>query len=151
MQIVIFELAEEQYGLEISAVDSIIAAPDIVSVPHAPSFVEGIAQLRGEVLPIIDLRKRFGLPQQAYSKHTRFVVVGMENMKVGMAVDTVTEVLTLPDDCIEPPSPLVTSSASEFVTGVVNTDRHLILLVDLQKVLTVTEKEDLENTVSKAG
>lgn len=139
-QLVIFELAGEQYGVNITAVESIIKIQTITKVPHAPHFVEGVTNLRGVVLPVIDLRKRLGLPRTEETKDTRIVVIEMKGTIVGMLVDAVTEVLHVPEDAIEPPSFLISSVDSAFITGIAKLEERLVILLDLSKVLTAQEQ-----------
>ena len=143
-QLVIFGLANEHYGLEISAVEGIIKMQSITAVPRAPSFVEGVTNLRGSVLPVIDLRRRFGLPAEAAGKDARIVVVDMHGSKVGMVVDGVSEVLHINNDAIEPPSPLVSTVDSTFIRGIAKVGERLIILLDLGKVLSVEEQARLK-------
>jgi purine-binding chemotaxis protein CheW len=147
-QLVVFELANESYGLDIADVESIIKLQSITVVPNAPSFVEGVTNLRGIVLPVIDLRRRFGLPQAEPTKDTRIVVVDAGGSNVGMIVDAVTEVLRVSDATIEPPSPLVMSVSSSFITGIAKMDDKLVILVDLAKVLSVEERTELQTIPS---
>lgn len=142
-QLVIFHLAKEYYGVDIAAVESIIKLQEITSIPQAPAFVEGVINLRGAVLPVIDLRKRFGLPQTAPTKDTRIVVVEMSGTTVGMIVDAVNEVLQVPVEDIEPPSPMVTTLDSAFITGIAKVSDRLIILLDLGKVLSIDEHVEL--------
>jgi purine-binding chemotaxis protein CheW len=145
-QLVVFDLANEHYEVDIAAVESIIKMQPITVVPHTPAFVEGVTNLRGEVLPVIDLRKRFGLPiDQARSKDTRIVVVEIDGKKVGMVVDAVSEVLRVPDEAIEPPSPIVTTVDSAFIRGIAKVDARLIILVELSKVLSTEEQAGLRS------
>lgn len=143
-QLVVFNLAEENYGVDISAVEGIIKMQAITKVPKAPDFVEGITNLRGEVMPVIDLRKRFGLPTKEEDKETRIIHVEMEDVRVGMLVDAVTEVLRVSEDDIEPPSPMVTTVDSAFITGIAKVDERLIILVDLGQVLSTEERANLQ-------
>jgi len=147
-QLVIFELADEQYGLDISGVESIIKMQGITSVPQAPKFVEGVTNLRGVVLPVIDLRKRFGLEKVDRTKETRIVVVEMGDTTVGMVVDAVTEVLRVSSEAIEPPSPLVTTVDSSFITGIAKVEGRLIILLDLGKVLSLQEQSQLQKVAA---
>jgi purine-binding chemotaxis protein CheW len=145
-QLVVFDLANEHYGVDIAAVEGIIKMQPITVVPHTPVFVEGVTNLRGEVLPVIDLRKRFGLPlDQARGKDTRIVVVEIDGKKVGMVVDAVSEVLRVPDEAIEPPSPIVTTVDSAFIRGIAKVDERLIILVELAKVLSTEEQAGLHS------
>lgn len=138
-QLVVFELGTERFGVDISAVESIMKMQSITRIPHAPSFVEGITNLRGSVLPIIDLRKRFGIDQTDTSNNTRIVIVAFGGIKVGMIVDGVSEVLTITDDVIEPPPPMVSTVDTSFITGIAKVDTRLIILLDLAKVLSMDE------------
>jgi purine-binding chemotaxis protein CheW len=145
-QLVVFDLANEHYGVDIAAVEGIIKMQPITVVPHTPVFVEGVTNLRGEVLPVIDLRKRFGLPlDQARGKDTRIVVVEIDGKKVGMVVDAVSEVLRVSDEAIEPPSPIVTTVDSAFIRGIAKVDERLIILVELAKVLSTEEQAGLHS------
>jgi purine-binding chemotaxis protein CheW len=143
-QVVVFSLAEENYGVDINAVEGIIKMQAITKVPKAPTFVEGITNLRGEVLPVIDLRKRFGLPTAEPDKETRIIHVEMDDVRVGMLVDAVTEVLRVVEDDIEPPSPMVATVDSAFITGIAKVEERLIILVDLGKVLSTEEQTNLQ-------
>jgi len=149
-QLVVFELANEHYGVDIAAVESIIKMQPITAVPQAPAFVEGITNLRGSVLPVMDLRKRFGLSSREQKTEStrdekRIVVVSMDGMKIGMIVDAVSEVLRVQEDTIEPPPPMVTTINSAFITGIAKVGERLIILLDLAKILTVSEKDEMTN------
>ena len=150
-QLVVFEVANEHYGVDIAAVESIIKVQTITKVPHAPAFVEGITNLRGTVLPVIDLRKRFGLAAVESDRDTRIVVVDVNGTKVGMVVDGVSEVLRVPSEAIEPPSPIVVTTASQFVTGIAKVGERLVILVDLGRVLSVEEAGELQRVAQQAG
>jgi len=143
-QLVIFQLAEEHYGVGIAAVDSIIKLQPITAVPRAPDFVEGVTNLRGKVLPVIDLRKRFELPMADATRETRIVVTDLDHSAVGMLVDAVSEVLHVSEDAIEPPSPIMTTVDSSFITGIAKVDERLIILLDLEQVLSPKEKAELQ-------
>jgi purine-binding chemotaxis protein CheW len=143
-QLVIFQLADEFYGVDIAHVDGIVKMQSITRVPHSPDFVEGVTNLRGVVLPVVDLRKRFGLEVGALSKESRIINIVEAGMKVGMIVDSVSEVLTVSDTVIEETPRLVTSVDSMFITGIAKLDNRLIILLDLAKVLRPDEMEQLD-------
>lgn len=143
-QLVVFELGREHYGVDISAVESIIKMQAITVVPHTPSFVEGVTNLRGSVLPVIDLRKRFGLALDDISKNSRIVVIALGKTKVGMIVDAVSEVLRIPEDAIEPPPPMVTSVDTTFITGIAKVEDKLVILLELSRVLSLQEATALQ-------
>jgi purine-binding chemotaxis protein CheW len=143
-QLVVFELSDENFGVDISSVESIIKMQELTKVPHAPSFVEGVTNLRGIVLPVIDLRKRFGMPKEDGSKDTRIVVTNVDNVKVGMIVDSVSEVLTIPESVIEVTPPMISSVDTAFITGIAKLDNRLVILLDLSRVLSSKEQNSLQ-------
>jgi len=139
-QLVIFELASESYGIDIANVESIIKIQDITRVPKCPDFVEGITNLRGTVLPVIDLGKRFGIDEQKRDHDTRIIVVGLDGMKVGMIVSAVSEVLTIDESVIEPAPAIVTTINSSFIAGIARIEKRLIILLNLDQILSKEEK-----------
>jgi purine-binding chemotaxis protein CheW len=147
-QLVVFELANECYGVDIAAVESIIKMQAITVVPHAPAFVEGVTNLRGSVLPVVDLRKRFGLPAVEGSRNTRIIVVTIHDIKVGMTVDAVSEVLRVSEEAIEPTPPMVMTVDSSFITGIAKVGDRLVILLDLSKVLSLHEQGELHSVAA---
>lgn len=142
-QLVVFKLAQEHYGVDISVVDGIVKMQPVTHVPGAPAFIEGITNLRGEILPVIDLRKRFGLPAGEVTKDTRIVNVVIDGIKVGLIVDSVSEVLRVAEEDIEPPSPLITSIDAAFIAAIAKVGARLIILLDMNKVLSRSEQLEL--------
>lgn len=142
-QLVIFDLSTESYGVNISIVQGIIRMQEITKVPRTPEFVEGVINLRGEVIPVIDLRKRFGLNVSEETKDSRIVVVYISDQQVGMVVDAVTEVLRITSESIEPPSSVITTTDSAYLMGIAKVDDKLIIILDLEKVLSQTEMKRL--------
>ncbi len=142
-QLVIFDLAAESYGVDINAVQGIIRMQTITRVPRTPEFVEGVINLRGEVIPVVDLRKRFGLTATEETKDSRIVVVYIGGQQVGMIVDAVTEVLRISADSIEPPSSVITSADSAYLMGIAKLEDRLITLLDLEQALSEAEKNTL--------
>ena len=143
-QYIAFKLDKEEFAFEISVVKEIFPTQNITKVHRSPSYIEGVMNLRGKLVTVIDLRKRFGLPSTEKNKETRIVVVEMGDTTVGMVVDAVTEVLRISSDSIEPPSPLVTTVDSTFITGIAKVEERLIILLDLGKVLSVREQSQLQ-------
>jgi purine-binding chemotaxis protein CheW len=147
-QLVVFELANEQYGLDISTVEGIIKMQAITRMPQAPVFVEGVTNLRGTVVPVIDLRKRFGLQALEHTRDTRIVVVFMNKTKIGMIVDGVSEVLRIPEESIEPTPPMVSNVNSAYIRGIAKLENRLVTLLDLTKVLSLEEQAVLLKTAA---
>ena len=142
-QLVIFEMGEEHFGVDIATVESIIKMQPLTKVPYSPSFVEGVTNLRGVVVPVIDLRKRFSMAETQHTRETRIVITNLEGIKVGMVVDSVSEVLTVSTDIIDPTPAMVSSVEAEFVSGIARFEDHLVVLLDLEKVLTLKEQKAL--------
>lgn len=143
-QLVVFRLANEYYGVDIGAVNTIIRMQEITEIPQTPHFVEGVINLRGSIIPVIDLRKRFDLPTEPVTKASRVVVVESGGQMIGMVVDAVAETLRLSVGDIEPPSPVIASSVdAEYLRGVGKQDSRLVILLDLDRVLTTHEMESL--------
>ena len=140
LQLVTFKVAEEEFGLEILKVQEIIRTMEITKVPRSPAFVEGVINLRGKVIPIIDLRRRFGLDTRAHDQQTRIVVIELGQMIVGFVVDSVSEVLRIPAATVEPPPPIVAGIDSEYINGVGKLPDRLLILLDLDKLLTAGER-----------
>jgi purine-binding chemotaxis protein CheW len=141
-QIVVLDLAGEGYGVEIGRVEEIIRMQPITRIPHGPTFIEGVTNLRGRVIPVLDLRKRFGLPAIEPTRRSRIVVGELGEHTVGLMVDGVSEVLLLPMDAVELPSTLVTTPESAFLRGVAKLGERLVLLLDLSRILTPDEQDD---------
>lgn len=144
-QLVVFQLGSETYGVEISVVHEIIRMQSITKVPRTPEFVEGVINLRGRIVPVIDLHKRFDLPAEEETSHSRIIVVEVKGVTVGMIVDSVSEVLRLPTANIDPPPPAIAGGIeTEYLRGVGKWQEKLIILLDLDKVLDKSEYNALE-------
>jgi len=145
LQLVTFSIGEEEFGVDILKVQEIIRTMEITKVPRAPDFVEGVINLRGKVIPIIDLRRRFGLDSREHDKHTRIIVIEINNMIVGFVVDSVSEVLRIPANTVEPPPPVVAGLESEYISGVGKLEDRLLILLDLDRLLSSEERNMLDN------
>lgn len=141
LQLVTFSIGEEEFGVDILKVQEIIRTMEITKVPRAPEFVEGVINLRGKVIPIIDLRRRFGLDFKTHDKDTRIIVIEINNIVVGFVVDAVSEVLRIPANTVEPPPPVVAGVDSDYISGVGKLQDRLLILLDLDKLLS---SEDLD-------
>jgi purine-binding chemotaxis protein CheW len=143
IQLVVFDLASEHYGVNISDVREIMRMQSITRVPGAYSFVEGVINLRGNVLPVIDLRKRLGLKISEHTKDSRIVIIDIEAGEIGVIVDAVTEVLRIPKSSIEPASSVITNASSNYLWGIAKLPDKLIILIDPNKALSSVEEEQL--------
>lgn len=137
-QLVLFDLASEHYAIDSSIVREIIRIQGITRVPGAAQFVEGVTNLRGRVVPVLDLRKRLDLPATERNKDTRIVVVNVGGHDVGLVVDGVSEVMRIPASLIEPPSMIVTGEDSDYVRGIAKLETKMVILLDLDRLLSAT-------------
>jgi len=141
LQLVSFRIGEELYGVDILIVQEINRYTEITKVPQAPDFVEGMMNLRGRVIPIIDLRKRFGMDLKEHDKDTRIVVVDIKSSVLGMIVDSVSEVLRIPSNTVEPAPDIATSVSTEYIRGVAKLEDRLLILLELTSIFSDVERE----------
>ena len=144
LQLVSFNLGTEEFGVDIGAVQEIVRMPEITKVPRSPDFVEGVVNLRGKIIPVVDLRKRFRLPVGEATKSTRIIIVTIGGKTVGMIVDAVSEVLRLDAASVEPTPEMVASAIdSAFLKGIAKLDGRLLILLDLDLILDQEEAQAL--------
>jgi purine-binding chemotaxis protein CheW len=146
IQLVSFNLAQEEYGVDVLKVREIIRMPTITRVPNTPQYVEGVINLRGKVIPIINMRKRFSLADAEYDKQTRIMVMDVGGELMGFIVDAVSEVIRISSSEIQP-SPAVVSSGidQECIAGVINQTERLLVLLELEKMFTQDERQLFKN------
>lgn len=147
LQLVTFSIGSEEFGVDILKVIEIIRTMEITKVPKAPAFVEGVINLRGLVIPIIDLRRRFGLAEKAGDSDTRIIVIEINGMSVGFVVDSVSEVLRILANTVEPAPPVVAGVDSDYISGVGKLEDRLLILLDLDKLLSADDLESLGASV----
>jgi purine-binding chemotaxis protein CheW len=143
IQLVVFSLGREEFAVEVTQVREIMRMEEITRMPKSPHFVEGIINLRGQIIAVVELAKRLNLVVGVKSGDTRIIVVEAEEIKVGMIVDSVSEVLRVSADAVEPSPTLATDISAAFLRGVVKQDNRLIILLDLTKVLSLQEMAGL--------
>lgn len=146
LQLVSFTIGQEEFGLNIQRIQEINRVVEITRVPNSPEFVVGVINLRGKVIPIIDLRRRFGFPPKESDKNTRIIVVELDNMVVGFIVDAVREVIRIPKSITEPPPPIIAGIGSEYIISVAKMENRLLILLDIERLLRDKEKQELEST-----
>lgn len=154
-QVVGLHVGRETFGLPISIVREIVRVPEITSVPNAPSYIEGVINLRGRIIPVVDLRKRFGEKVPEPSKKNRIVVAETEGRMVGLLVNSASEVLRLAQSQIEPPNNVFREGELDYITGVGKLNGRLVILLELSRILKQGElgqlQEVAENAVVPAG
>lgn len=142
-QLVSFVVENEEFGVDILKVQEIIRTVEITRVPKSPPFVEGVINLRGKIVPVIDLRRRFGIEKKVHDGDTRIIVVELPDKVVGFLVDKVKEVIRVEKSVIEPPPELTMNINANYITGVAKLQDRLLILLDLDKVLSTEEQEHL--------
>ena len=143
MQLVVFSLGREEFAVEVAQVREIMRMEEITRMPKTPHYVEGIINLRGQIIAVIDLGKRLNLEDAERGSEARIIVVEAKDIKVGMIVDSVSEVLRVDANAVEPSPTLATDVSAAFLQGVVKQDNRLIILLDLTKVLSLEEIEGI--------
>jgi purine-binding chemotaxis protein CheW len=144
LQVIGFRIGEETYGVRISTVREIVRVPEITPVPNAPEGIEGVINLRGKIIPVMDLRKRFGLSEICTDKKSRILVVEVENQLLGLIVNSASEVLKIPPSEIEAPGRMFAEGESGYITGVGKLGSRLIILLEIAKLLQRKELRRIE-------
>lgn len=149
IKVIVFQLKDEEYGVEVDQVRAIERVQHVTRVPSTPDFVEGVINLRGVVTPIIDLRKRFAIEGESRSDSSRIIIVTVEGMEVGLIVDSANDVIDIPENTIEPPPEVVGGVEAAYIRGVAKSEKRLLILLNLDKVLNPEELEDMKDTDRK--
>ncbi|HRE58944.1 MAG: chemotaxis protein CheW [Candidatus Kapaibacterium sp.] len=148
LQLVSFNIGDEEFGVDILGVQEINRMTEVTRVPNAPSYVEGVINLRGKVIPVIDLRKRLMMNARGHDQDTRIIVVEIENKVIGFVVDKVNEVLRIPQSVTEAPPSMVSGIKSDYITAIGKLTDRLIILLDLDKILSDDEKAQISQTAA---
>ncbi len=147
LQLVSFRLGQETYGIEITKVREIILVGDITRVPETPHYIKGLINLRSSVIPVIDLRARFALPDSSLTEESRIMVLHVGRRTIGIVVDSVSEVLRVSPEQISPAPPTVTSLGNEYMTGLVRLDDELLILLDVDRLFGQEESVAMEAVI----
>jgi len=143
LQLVSFKVSDAEFGVDILRVQEINKMMELTVVPNTPSFVEGVVNLRGRIIPVINLRSRLGLEVKEYDSETRIIVVDLDDKTIGFIVDEVKEVLRIPKSITEAPPQIVSGVDSEYITAIGKLEDRLLILLDLTKILSNKENEQL--------
>ncbi|MGA2480249.1 MAG: chemotaxis protein CheW [Spirochaetia bacterium] len=150
-QLISFTVGAEEYGLELLRVKEVIRMRQITWLPKAPSCVKGIINLRGDVIPIIDLRERFGLASQEKSAMTRVIVVDVDGKSVGMVVDSASQVVRVPADQFDPPPSVMGAESRDFITAVGKLGDKLIIMIDIDRILSTEELGQIADSLQTSA
>lgn len=144
LQLVSFKIGDAEFGVDILKVQEINKMMELTIVPNTPPFIEGVVNLRGRIIPVINLRSRLGLKPKEYNSETRIIVVELEDKTIGFIVDEVKEVLRIPKSITEQPPEIVSGVDAEYITAIGKLEDRLLILLELDKILTIEEKAGLE-------
>jgi len=151
-QLVVFNLGEEEFGVDINEVNSIIKMTSITRIPNSQDFIEGVINLRGRIIVVIDLAKKIGLPSREKDKNTRIIVIETKETMIGMIVDHSREAIRISQDKIQPPPAIITNKIkSDYLEGVVVLKERLLILLDLAKVLGSGDMAGVQKSMSQGG
>jgi len=134
IQMVVFKLLNVEFSIEVTSIESIIKFQAITKIPHAPDFVVGVTNLRGNIVPVIDLKKRLDLEQTEKGEDTRIIVAILQDAKIGMVVDSVKQVIEIDEAEIEPTPTITMAVDASFIRGIVKIENQLVILLNLEKV-----------------
>lgn len=147
IQLVTFQLGGEQYGINIMEVEGIVKVEDVRAIPHAPDYVEGIFNLRGEIIPVINLHRRFHLKKVVQSEEdlllSGFVIISVDGMHLAVVIDKVSRVVTVRIDEIQPPPQVISGIGAEYIRGVVHQDEGYLIILDVRRLFNVKELHEL--------
>ncbi|OHD70513.1 MAG: hypothetical protein A2W19_08900 [Spirochaetes bacterium RBG_16_49_21] len=144
-QYVTFMIDNENYALPVLKVQEIIGMTDIVYVPNSPDFIKGVINLRGSVVPVVDMRKRFHMGERVFDMFTVIIIVEINEMPVGMIVDSVSDVINIPQVNIQVPPQFSARIKTDFINGIAQVNEKLVIILDIEKVFTIEEIKELDD------
>ena len=148
IQLVTFQIGTEQYGIDIMDVEGIVKIEEIREIPNAPAYVEGIFNLRGEIIPVISLHRRFQIRKAQLSEEDEllsgFIIVSIDGMQLAVIIDKVSRVVSINMAEIQPPPQMISGIGAEYIQGVVNREDHYLILLDIRRLFNMRELRQLE-------
>jgi purine-binding chemotaxis protein CheW len=148
LQLVTFQLGMEQYGINIMDVEGIVKVEEIREIPNAPSYVEGIFNLRGEIIPVINLHRRFQIRKAQLSEEDEllsgFIIVNIDGMQLAIIIDKVSRVVSINVAEVQPPPQMISGIGAEYIQGVVNREDHYLIILDIRRLFNMRELQQLE-------
>lgn len=144
LQLVVFKLEQEEYGVDIMQVQEISPYQQLTKVPNSPSFVDGIVNLRGDVIPVVSLKRKFNIAESEVTELTRLIVINSGSRRTGFVVDDASEVITISDNDVEEAPPMIVGNDRKYIQGVGKLGNRILIILDLHKLLTEEEKNQLQ-------
>jgi purine-binding chemotaxis protein CheW len=148
-KVIVFQLKNEQYGVNIQQVRSIERLQNVTEVPRTADFIKGVINLRGEITPILDLKERLNVGETEYTDETRVLIVSINTIQVGLIVDSATDVINLNSATIDPPPKMIGGITEDFLTGVAKLEDNLLILLDLERVLNLNEINEIKEVAEE--
>ncbi len=149
IKVVSFKVGEEEYAIDIMKIDSVSEMLKVMKLPGMPAFIMGVTNLRGEVIPVINTRSKFGLEKKERNEKDRIVVVYIGDKKVGIVVDEVREVLTLHHEQVEEPPTTVGSMSAKYISAIAKLEDRMLIILDIDKILTTEEITKLDKIMEQ--
>ncbi|WP_078593728.1 chemotaxis protein CheW [Evansella clarkii] len=149
IKVIVFQLHNEQYGVNIQQVRSIEKLLNVTPVPGTADFIKGVINLRGDITPIIDLKDRLQIGKTEYTDHTRVLIINIESIQMGLIVDNATDVLDIEQSIIDAPPEVIGGVTEEYLSGVAKIDDRLLILLDLERILNFQELNEVEKAAAK--
>lgn len=147
-QIVVFKLGKEEYGIDIMRVLEIIDYREVTPIPELPAYIEGMVNIRSDIYPIMNLRKRFHLKGQVVDKESKIILMNLEELKVGFVVDSVCEILSISEDMIQRIPKFIAKYQSRYITGATKQNDRMILLLDVDLLISEDDQEALVDAMA---
>lgn len=142
-QYVIFKLNDNEYGIDIMNVKEIIEYTDCSEVPNSPDFIKGIINYRGDIVPVIDLHKKFNISSTSITDNTRFIIFGLEDKQIGLLVDDASQVVPIDDENVENAPAIIIDSNTKFIGGIGKLNDRMVIILDLENLLSNSEREQI--------
>lgn len=149
LQLVSFTLGREEYAVDILRVQEINRMSEIAKVPKAPPYVEGVINLRGRVIPVVSLRKKFNLEERQSDEQSRIIIMDVQGVTIGIMVDSVSEVLRIPADTVDPTPPMAYDISAEFIKGIAKLEDRLLILIDMDRLIEKSESSVIMETTKE--
>jgi len=143
IQVICFKIGDEEYGIDILQVQEIQMIPQITKLPKSSDYIMGVIDLRGKVIPIIDLSRKFGIDSSGMGSTNRAIIIEIEGKEVGLAIDSVSHVIKIDTDEIEPPPPIVKGITGKYIVGIAKIERGFVVILDIKRIFSVEELESL--------
>lgn len=145
INLVTFKLGNNEYAIDIMQAKEIIKMEKITLIPNAPDYVEGVINLRGNIIPIVDLKKRFNLDENEGEKNTGIIIVKIDDVDMGIIIDAISKVVSIATSNIQPPPPMLSGIGQKYIKGVAKLEDKLLVVLDLEKLIVGDDDDTEEN------